>query len=414
MKTEIIAVGTELLMGYIVDTNTSTIAQELLDIGIGTYHLQTVGDNPERIKDALTLASSRSDIIILTGGLGPTQDDITKQVVAKFVGDELVRDEKQMDHIYKVFEQRGDTPSENVYREALTLKNGRTILNEVGLACGTSFELEREGSSPQHFILLPGVPYEMTYMLKNEVKPYLLEKVPTEGVIESLYLNFNGIGEARLATELDERILNQTNPTIAMYAKPKHVTIRLTANAENAEAAKELNRQVADAIIKQLPSYFIGYGEEQTVETFVVDLLKKHQLTLSVIEGFTGGALMEALTGVAGVSSVFEGGLVTANHATTEMLFNLTDLKNEPEEARAVTLAEKCADKFQTAIGLSVTASTESAPDGKRLSGTGYVAIARQGEKTQVKSLPLPEKPNDILRTILKNEALAFLKQTVE
>ncbi|OJF94736.1 CinA family nicotinamide mononucleotide deamidase-related protein [Alkalibacterium sp. 20] len=414
MKTEIISVGTELLMGFVVDTNSSKIAQELLSIGIGTYHLQTVGDNPERIRDALELASKRSDIIILSGGLGPTQDDITKEVVAEFVGDELVEDETQLERILTEFKKRGEQPTKKAYSESLTFKHGTTLLNDVGLACGATFELEREGTTPQYFILLPGVPYEMEYMLKNGVKPYLLEKVQQDGVIDSMYLNFYAIGESKVASILDERILSQTNPTIAMYAKPRHVMIRLTANAADPQTAQQMNQQVADEILAKLTSYFIGYGEDQTIESRVIELLQQKKLSLSVVEGFTGGLLMDALTGIAGVSAVFEGGIVSRDHKTSEKQFDLTDLGSQSEEKVVMQLAEQCAEKFQTDVGLGVSASTELDPSGQRLSGTGFVAIARKDEATLMKKIPFQTLPEQVLRGILKNEALAFLKEAVE
>lgn len=414
MKTEIISIGTELLMGYVVDTNAGKIAQELLTIGLGTYYQQTVGDNPERMRNALELASERSDIIIVTGGLGPTQDDITKQIAAEFLGDELVLDEEQLDIMKAVFEKRGQEPDENVYREALTFKNGHTLLNDVGLACGSAYELKTNGQASKHIILLPGVPYEMTYMLKHKVKPYLQRLLQKEGVIESLFLNFNGIGESKVATLLNEKIENQTNPTIAMYAKPRHITIRITANATDAKSAKALNQKVADEILDVLSEHFIGYGEDQTIETYVVQQLKEKNLTLSVSEGFTSGLIMSSLTSVAGVSSIFEGGLVTLNTKLSEKQFGLKGLDSKSEEEIAKLLAEKCASTFKTEIGLSVTAETTRSGSGQLLSGTGYIAVYKKGEPVKVKQYPLPEKPQPVLKEMLKNEALAFLAETVE
>ncbi|GEK88440.1 nicotinamide-nucleotide amidase [Alkalibacterium putridalgicola] len=414
MKTEIISVGTELLMGYVVDTNAGKIAQELLTIGLGTYYQQTVGDNPERLREAIKLASERSDIIILTGGLGPTQDDITKQVAAEFLDDELVLDNGQLDIIKAVFKKRGTEPDENVYREALTFKHGQTLFNDVGLACGSAFKRETKAETNQHIILLPGVPYEMTYMLKHKVKPYLKEIIQKKGVIESLFMNFNGIGESRVAMLLNDKIQNQTNPTIAMYAKPRHITIRITASAKDAKTAAQMNQKTADEIQEILSENFIGYGEDQTIETYVVDLLKKKKLTLSIVEGFTSGLVMSSLTSIAGVSSIFAGGLVSLNTETSEKQFGLTDLKSKTPEDTAKILVEECAETFQTDIGLSVTAETILNTSGQLLSGTGYIAVFIKDEPVKVKPFPLPEKPQPVLRELLKNEALAFLKDAVE
>ncbi|SFC11799.1 nicotinamide-nucleotide amidase [Alkalibacterium subtropicum] len=413
MKTEIISVGTELLMGYVVDTNAGRIARELLTLGLGTYYQQTVGDNPDRLRDALELASKRSDIIILTGGLGPTQDDITKQVAADVLGDELVLDEKQLDIIKGVFKKRGTEPDEKVYREALTFKHGQTLLNEAGLACGSAYVRETNKETKQHILLLPGVPYEMAHMLKNKVKPYLQEIIQDEGVIESLFMNFNGIGESKVATLLNDKIENQTNPTIAMYAKPRHITIRLTASAKDAETAARMNQKAAEEIQEILSKHFIGYGEDQTIETYVVDRLKKKNLTLSILEGFTSGLVMSSLTRVAGVSAVFEGGLVSLNDKMTESQLGLEDLSDASAADAAKMTAEQCAETFQTAIGLSVTAEITPNTSGQLLSGTGYIAVFIKGKPVKMKQFPLPEKPQAVLRDLLKNEALAFLKDTV-
>ncbi|MDZ7835080.1 MAG: CinA family nicotinamide mononucleotide deamidase-related protein [Alkalibacterium sp.] len=316
MKAEIISVGTELLMGDITDTNSSKIARELLSIGIGTYHMQTVGDNPARIKEALVHAAKRSDLIILTGGLGPTQDDITKQVAADFLGDELVEDKAQIDKIISEYKKRGKVPTEMVHREALTFKRGETLFNDVGLACGCAAELKNAGKMTRHLILLPGVPYEMAYMLENEVKPYLRRHAEKETVIESLFMNFNDIGEPQVAEALDEQIQSQANPTIAIYAKPRHITVRISAKAADSKTASRMNQQAADRILEKLSEQFIGYGEEQTIETHVVELMKREKVTLSVAEEFTAGDIMSTLTKVAGVSSVFTGGLVTLTDQT--------------------------------------------------------------------------------------------------
>ncbi|MGO2603945.1 MAG: CinA family nicotinamide mononucleotide deamidase-related protein [Alkalibacterium gilvum] len=414
MKTEIISVGTELLMGYVIDTNAPEIAQELLDIGVGIYYKQTVGDNPERLEAALKLASQRSDLIILTGGLGPTQDDITKQIAAEFFGDELVTDDKQLGLMNDFFEKRGRKPDENVYREALTFKHGQTFHNHVGLACGAAYKLKRQGESAKHFILLPGVPHEMRTMLKNEVKPYIQENMQQNEKIESLFMNFNGIGESKVATLLDERIEAQTNPTIALYAKPRHVTIRITASAASTKEAKALNQKVADDILNMLSENFIGYGENQTVENHVMALLENKQLTLSLSEGFTSGLVMYSLTNVSEKTSVIEGGRVVKANKAKVRKWGLTHLDNKSTEERVEALALKTREDFNTDIGLSIEADTTFDERKHVMSGTGYISVSLKGKKSQTKAYPLSQKSPAILKEILKNEALAFLGERVK
>lgn len=414
MKAEIISVGTELLMGYVVDTNSTTIAQELLDIGIGTYYRQIIGDNPQRMREAIEIAAERSDIVILSGGLGPTNDDITKQVVAEIVGDELVEDSEQLEKIVHYFKNRGDDLPDNIYRQALTLKNGVTFFNEVGLACGSAYERERVDSHSQHFILLPGPPFEMNHMLKNYVKPYLQAKVQSEGVIESLYMNFYGIGESKVADKLDDYVVNQTNPTIAIYAKPRQVTIRLTANALDSKTAQQLNQQIADVILEKVGDHFIGFGENQTIETYVVERLAEQELSLSVVEGFTAGTVMESLASVSGVSSIFDGGFILYDEKITKKLFEIQDAEYEVGERLAIQLAEQCAEKCGTKLGLSVIGELTPSREGDHESGTAYIALARKGFATEVKTYPLTKRPDAVLHMITKNEALAFLKEVVE
>lgn len=401
MKTEVISIGTELLMGYVVDTNSSTIAKELLGMGMGIYYRQIVGDNPARLRDSIELATKRSDIIILSGGLGPTKDDITKEVVADFVGDEIVLDPKQLDKITSYYSERHDTLPENMYRQAHTLKNGTTFFNEVGLACGTAYEQKREGKSSQYFILLPGPPFEMTHMLKYYLKPYLMEHVQDNGVIESLYMNLYGMGESKVADLLDDLIENQTNPTVAIYAKPRQVTVRLTANASDSKTAMKLNESLAEEVLEFVRPYFIGYGEEQTIESYVVEQLRERKQTLSVVEGFTGGEVMSALTRISGVSSVFSGGLISYKN----------DINQKIDEAYVINLAEHSLKKCGTDSALSVMGNIDYDEEQVLASGTLFIAYAEDGKETKVKRYPLTDRPIDVLRVIAKNETFAFVRE---
>lgn len=408
MKTEIISIGTELLMGYVVDTNSSTIAKELLGMGMGIYYRQIVGDNPKRLRDSIELATKRSDIIILSGGLGPTKDDITKEVVAEFVGDEIVLDPKQLEKITSYYSERHDSLPDNMYRQAHTLRNGTTFFNEVGLACGTAYERKREGRDSQYFIFLPGPPFEMTHMLKHYLKPYLMEHVQNNGVIESLYMNLYGLGESRVAELLDDLIENQTNPTVAIYAKPRQVTVRLTANASDSKTALSLNKALAEKVLELVGSYFIGYGEDQTVEAFVVDQLKDRKQTLSVVEGFTGGEVMGSLTHVSGVSAVFAGGLIAYN-PTRQTVLDLTSEENGDALVRRT--AEQSIEKFKTDSAVSVMGDIRDHTEQGLASGTVFIAYAEKGKETQVKEYPLTERPLEVLREIAKNETFAFVKE---
>ena len=254
----------------------------------------------------------------------------------------------------------------------------------------------------------------MRTMLKNEVKPYIQENMQQNEKIESLFMNFNGIGESKVATLLDERIEAQTNPTIALYAKPRHVTIRITASAASTKEAKALNQKVADDILNMLSENFIGYGENQTVENHVMALLENKQLTLSLSEGFTSGLVMYSLTNVSEKTSVIEGGRVVKANKAKVRKWGLTHLDNKSTEERVEALALKTREDFNTDIGLSIEADTTFDERKHVMSGTGYISVSLKGKKSQTKAYPLSQKSPAILKEILKNEALAFLAERVK
>ena len=411
MKTEIISIGTELLMGYVVDTNSADIAKALLGMGIGTYYRQIVGDNPKRLEEAVEIAANRSDLIIMSGGLGPTKDDITKEVVATFVGDEVIEDEKQLEKILGYSSYKGEDMPANMHRQAYTLKNGTTFFNEVGLACGTAYKRQREDGSMQFFLMLPGPPFEMKHMLANSAVPYIQEHIQKDGVIESLYLNFQGVGESRVADVLDDYIEMQTNPTVAVYAKPRHVIVRLTANASDVDLARKLNQELADKMTAVLKPYFIGYGEDQTMEGLLVDTLKEKGLSISVVEDFTGGHIMDALTSIPGVSSIFPGGLICKTDTSKQRLLGVapqttgTDLVKE--------LAERSRESFETDVALSVIGNIKWDESGHKGTGLVHIGLALHNREPIVKEYRLEDRPASIMRTLVKNEALAFVKDSI-
>lgn len=415
MKAEIIAVGTELLMGYVVNTNTSYIAQQLLDIGIGTYYQQIVGDNEERLNEALEIASHRSDIIILSGGIGPTRDDVTKFVLADFLGQTLIHDAVQLKKIEDYFSKDGRqmTPSDD--RQALTFEDGMSFFNEVGLANGVGFVKTKEDSTKQYYIVLPGPPFEMEYMMMHSVKPYLDQVVRDETVIESMYLNFYGLGEARLAQVIDDLVMNQVNPTVAIYARPRIATVRLTANALTTQAAQGKNLMLSQTILKRLEDYFIGYGAEHSFDAYMIELIHQAGKTLSVAESLTGGLVMEHLTRVPGSSAVIKGGVVTyQTQMKTDLLGVDSDIiakysviSSECAEA----MAEKCLEISDSDFALSLTGI--AGPDSTKNHPVGevYIGLAVKGQPTQTKALRLGFRPRQVIREIAKNEALNLLRK---
>lgn len=417
MKTEIIVVGTEILMGYITDTNSGDISQSLLDIGIGTFYQSVVGDNEERIQESLERASSRSDIIFLVGGLGPTEDDITKLALAKFLGEDLIQDMEQARRIEEYFARSNRTVTENNYRQAHSITNGQVILNEVGLATGLIYERNLEQNKIQYYIVLPGPPFEMRHMVENYVKPYLLSKFRDLGAIESKYININGLGEAQVANDLDDLINNQDNPTIAVYAQPKKVTVRLTANAPTLEEARNLNDQLAKKIVKRLGNHFIGYGADRNLEDYIVDLLRKDGKNLSVAESLTGGLVLESVTNVPGASKILKGGLVAYQN---DIKVNILKIKQETLDREtvvskqvAIEMAENIRQLMNTDFGLGLTGvAGPGALEGHK-AGTVFIALS-DGKESFIKELHINHRPREVVKDISKNEALNLLKEYYE
>ena len=313
MKAEIVAVGTELLLGQIANTNAQYLSQKLAEIGVDVYYHSVVGDNAQRIRDVLQRARSRSELIILTGGLGPTEDDLTKDVVAELIGRPLVEHRPSMEKIVAFFSQYGIPMTENNRRQALVIEGGRVFENRHGLAPGMAVQDKQDGV---WFVLLPGPPKEMKPMVESDVLPFLLSLVSTSQIIHSKVLHFFGIGESILEDKIKDLIRQQSNPTIAPLAGDREVKLRLTAKASSREAAEQLLQPLVEELYRRLGKYIYAEGEHARLEQVLVDELRRRGETVAVAESCTGGRLSGALTSVPGSSAVFPGGVVTYSLAT--------------------------------------------------------------------------------------------------
>ncbi len=315
MKTaEIICVGTELLMGQIVNTNAQFIAERLTGAGIALNHSLVVGDNPKRLKDAVLLAKSRSDIIIFTGGLGPTDDDLTKETVAAAFGKRLILHRQSLDNMMTYLKDSGKNMSKNNEKQAYLPEGCIVIENHNGTAPGCI--IEDEG---KYAIMLPGPPREMNPMFNDTVLPFLQGLSPL--VMRSRVLRLFGIGESRAAAMLDEIIKNQTNPTIAPYAKEGEVTFRVTASAEDEETAMRLLGGTVNKVYEILGEYIYGEGDDNSLANVCVRSLLDKRLTVSTAESCTGGLLGKMITSVPGASEAYGFGFVTyANEAKEKLL----------------------------------------------------------------------------------------------
>ncbi|WP_286028148.1 competence/damage-inducible protein A [Ligilactobacillus agilis] len=386
MHAEIIAVGTEILLGQIIDTNTRLVGQVLADLGIDVYYQTVVGDNEVRMRAAIDLAAKRSDLVILTGGLGPTKDDLTKQVVAAYLGKQLVEDEAAMLKIKRHFEISQRKMTANNRLQALYIEGSKPLANETGLAVGDFYQAEQ---GPD-FMLLPGPPSELRPMLFKVALPLLKQAYRQDQILSSRVLRFFGIGESQLASQLDDLIENQTNPTIAPYAKDNEVTMRLTASAKNEQEAQALLDGLESKIAKRCGQYLYGYGDDNSLAQVVMTKLREKHLTITAAESLTGGQLQAALTSIPGASQAFMGGFVTyANYAKEKLLAipaEVIDKHGSVSEQTAILMAEQAKQKLGADVGVSLTGvagpdSLEGQPVGTVWIGIAYRNKAGYAQK---------------------------------
>jgi len=303
-RASIVAVGTELLFGQIVNTNAPYISEQLQLLGISVLYHFTVGDNPKRLKETLIRAADESDIIITTGGLGPTQDDLTKELIAEICAKELVRDEEALRRLDAVFLSIGrKNYTENNLKQALLPVGAEIFYNEVGTAPG--FALENDGKT---FIALPGPPSEMKEMLRRSVIPYFSKQ--SDAVIYSKMLRFYGIGESALETMLLPIIDGQTDPTVAPYAKEGECAVRISSMRKT---VNEAEKAVAETVRKarELAGEYLYSEEDKELHQVVVELLAEKKLKLAAAESCTGGLFAGEITSVPDSSEIFERGFVT-------------------------------------------------------------------------------------------------------
>lgn len=385
MKAEILAVGTEILMGQIANTNAQYISSRLPDVGVGVYYHDVVGDNPERLKQSLALAISRSDVIILTGGLGPTQDDLTKETVSAAVNRKLVLDQETFDNIKQFFQKKERTMTQNNMKQAYLPEGCLVIRNKNGTAPGCI--IEQDGKV---IIMLPGPPSEMKPMFDETVMPYFAAK--SEFRLESRFLNIFGVGESAVEDRLIDLIDSQTNPTIAPYAKDGEVALRITAMYPKHSKNEDIITPVENEIRSRLGESVYSNDNRGLVEV-AAKLLLESGMTLALAESCTGGLLASKLTDVPGISAAFDRSIVTySNRSKVEELGvkqETLDLYGAVSEQTAREMAEGIRRVSNTDLGISITgiAGPDGATEEKPL-GLVYTALS-DGDGTEVKKLDL-------------------------
>ena len=405
---EILSVGTELLLGNIANLDAQILSQGLSALGLNVYWHTVVGDNPQRAKEAVSLAKARADIIITTGGLGPTCDDLTKNVLAEAFGKKLVYDEGSAQRIKSYFQRTGRTMTENNLQQAM-LPEGCTILeNDWGTAPGCAFEAEGV-----HVIMLPGPPSECRPMFQYRAVPYLQQF--SEGVIASHTLKLFGIGESQMEAQLREQMNTMQNPTLAPYAKEGECELRVTAKAATQEEAQALLLPT----VEQVKALFgpLVYGVDvPSLEYVVLEGLKARRLTLGCAESCTGGLIAKRITDVPGASQVFKGGIVSYTNAVKANVLHVPEELLKQFGAVSAQVALAMARGARTALGcdLAVSSTGVAGPDrddrGNEV-GTMFVAIATQ-EGTHVRPLTLGTRPmRERLRTQTASHALDLARR---
>ena len=313
MKTAILSVGTEILFGQIVNTNTVYLSQQMNMLGFDVMYHYTVGDNPKRVEEMIDLAFQDCDLILTTGGLGPTQDDLTKEVACKALDDTLVMMDDVLEEITKYFKTLGREMTENNKKQAIMPSRATVFHNDAGTAPG--FALEKDG---KYIICMPGPPREMKRMFQKSVVPFLQSMI--DGALFYRQIRFFGIGESMLETQLLDLIDNQTDPTLATYAKEGECSLRIASKRATEEEAEHAVDEMLEKVKERVGHYIYSCDDEELAQV-VADRLMEQGLTLSSAESCTGGMFASTMTDIPGISQCFDRGLVTySNQAKMEEL----------------------------------------------------------------------------------------------
>lgn len=383
---EIIAIGTELLIGQTLNTNSYYLANQLTLLGISSYNQTVVGDNPKRLEEALRNALRRADLIITSGGLGPTADDISMQYAAEVAGVELVLHEESKERINQYFKKLNRTPCENNWKQALLPKDGVVLQNNNGTAPGAVMVFEYEGKQ-KAIACLPGPPDELKPMFETELKPWLEQRVAY--IFKNRFLHMIGIGESNAETELKDLIDKQENPTIAPYASPGEVCFRLTERIPRGEqdddAEKEDRLQdLVDQVYERLGQYIYEDGN-RSFPQIIFDILAERNETISFAESCTAGLASSRLGDIPGASAVFKGSIISYSNDVKNKQLNVSSEILEKygavSEQCAKAMAEGVAKSLKTDLGIAITGI--AGPDGgseEKPVGTVYVAAYYQGK----------------------------------
>ncbi|AKO93778.1 competence/damage-inducible protein A [Priestia filamentosa] len=412
MNAEIIGVGSELLLGQIANTNAQFLSKQLASLGVNVYYHTVVGDNPKRLETAIEAAKERADLLVFTGGLGPTKDDLTKETVAKSLGRSLVSHEESLSSIKDYFVKTKRVMTPNNEKQALVVEGSDVLLNDHGMAPG--MYIEADGKT---YIMLPGPPKEMKPMFENYAKSHILDRLGVKDQIISRVLRFFAIGESQLETEIEDLLEAQSNPTIAPLAGDGEVTLRLTAKHETEEGALALLKEIEDKIQERVGEYFYGY-DQTTLFSEALKKLGEKNWTLASAESLTGGLFSERMTSISGSGEHMRGSIVTYHDNIKEHVLGVdTDVLQKHgaiSEQCARQMAEKIKEKFNTSVGISFTGvAGPNTAEGHPV-GHVFVGLAIEGKETVVHELNLQGTREGIRKRTVNYGAYYLLKEDSE
>jgi nicotinamide-nucleotide amidase len=409
MKAELIAIGTEILLGTTINSNAAMISALLSEMGIDVYWESVVGDNMERAAEAVRRAAERADIIITTGGLGPTCDDITKEAVAAAFGVGLEENREEKEWLIELFKARGSELTENNYSQIMLPEGSKPIRNSRGTAPGCRFE--KDGKI---VLMLPGPPHELEAMLNESVRGILMNL--SGGIIVSHKLNLFGISESLMESKLRNYMKELNNPTLAPYAAKGECTLRVTAKAESAEEAEKMMEPVIDRVKKTFGNFIYGMDYDG-LEQLVIEQLIEKKLTLACAESCTGGLLSKRLSDIPGASKAFLGSVISyTNEVKNKVLGipnNLIEEKGAVSEEVAAFMAMNVRELIGSSFGIGITGLAGPEGDGINPIGLVYIALSTR-DSLYVRKVHVKARNRGAVRLYAGSHALDMIRRKIQ
>lgn len=411
MQVEIITVGTELISGQTLDRHSHYLSRECFTLGIPVHYHTSVGDHPQQLFEVMKLASQRANLIFICGGLGPTEDDLSKETLAQYLQEELIQDPEVVAHLKRFFQKRSAPIPINNFKQSYVFKNGIVFHNEHGTAPGLAIT-----KNQVTYILLPGPPGELKPMFETRVRPFLLEKLSTEAKIVIRNYSFFDIGESRLAEVLNDLIRESKNPLLATYALEVGVILRATAFAKTEAEAESLFASIEDEIFKRTGNYCYS-TENESLEQVVFRLLSKQNLSVAFAESCTGGLLSHLLTTVPGSSAVLKGGIVCYTDEVKASLVQVPHDLLKRYGAVSFQTAKALAENTRAQLNADFAVSTTgvagpSSAEGKPV-GLVWIGLAEKGKTTKVYRLDL-NGSRERIQLVAAKYALFILQQRLK